>query len=129
MRDVVFGLVLAAATCSGLLLLPAAMARDATAILLTLIAAIYVGFSLASNGRLALTRQVAGCLFFVALALLGLWLNWWFLAAGLALHGVWDFLHHGQRSRGIVPSWYGPFCAVYDAAVALFVALYYAAAA
>lgn len=126
MREVLVGLGLAFATCISLVLLPVEWARDAIANLLTLIAAIYVGFSLASQGRLALTKQVAGCLFFVTLALLGLWVNWWFLVAGLALHGGWDFLHHGEYGHGVVPHWYVPFCAVYDWAVALFVAVRYA---
>lgn len=128
MREVLIGLGLAGATCGALALLPAEWARGAAANLLTLIAAIYVGLSLASNGRLALANQVAGCTVFVALALLGLWVNWWFIVAGLALHGGWDWLHLGKYGHGVVPRWYVPFCAVYDWAVALFVAVQYATA-
>jgi hypothetical protein len=46
------------------------------------------------------------------------------LALGLALHGIWDLLHHPDctivGTQG-VPAWYVPFCAVYDfsAAVAI----------
>jgi hypothetical protein len=126
MREILAGLGLAAATCIGLALLQGEWARGAAANLLTLIAAIYVGFSLSSQGRLGLPRQLIGCVSFVALALLGLWVNWWFLVAGFALHGGWDYLHHGVHGQGVVPRWYAPFCAVYDCVVALFLALHYA---
>jgi hypothetical protein len=128
MREVYIGLGLALVTCLVLALLPPDLARGAVSNLLTLIAAIYVGFALASQGRLPLAKQVAGCAFFVALALLGLWVNWWFLVAGLALHGGWDYLHHGEAGHGVMPRWYVPFCAVYDWALALFVAVFFAAA-
>ena len=126
MRKFIVGLGLAAATCITLSLLPSELSRDVTAILLTLIASIYIGFSIGSEGRLPLFSQVIGCVFFVALALLGLWVSWWFLAAGLALHGVWDYLHHGKHGRGVVPKWYVPLCAVYDLTVALFIAARFA---
>ena len=126
MREVLIGLILAVATCVVLVFLPVEWARDFTAILLTLIAAIYIGFSIGSNGRLPLFKQIFGCTFFIAMALLGLWASWWFLAIGLALHGFWDYLHHGKHGRGIVPKWYVPLCAVYDLTVALFVTAHYA---
>lgn len=127
MREVLIGLTLALITCLFLYILPIEWARGLTANLLTLIAAIYVGFAIASQGRLGIPRQVIGCSFFVAFALLGLWLSWWFLVFGLALHAGWDLLHHGRHRDGVVPRWYIPFCAAYDFSVALFVALYFAA--
>ncbi len=129
MCEMLTGIGLAFITCLLLAFLPSELARGATAILLTVIAAIYVGFALASKGRLSILKQVAGCIFFVTLALLGLWINWWFLVVGLALHGVWDYLHHGERGKDTVPQWYIAFCAFYDWAVAVFVALFFAASA
>ena len=75
-----------------------------------------------------LIQKIAECALLLAMALLGLWVNWWFLMVGLVLHGGWDFLHHdksGQTQR-VVPRWYVPFCALYDATLAVFVALYLA---
>ena len=43
----------------------------------------------------------AGCILFIVLALLGMWVNWWFLVAGLVLHGVWDYFHNGERGQGL----------------------------
>ncbi|WP_111748558.1 DUF6010 family protein [Salinisphaera orenii] len=105
MKEALVGIGVGVITCSVLLALPIELARDAAANLLTLIASIYVGFGLASNNTLGTLRQVAGCTFFVALALLGLWVNWWFLVIGLLLHGVWDYLHHGEKNQDVVPRW------------------------
>ncbi len=127
MREILIGIVLAVVTSLGLVLLPTEMARGAVSVQLTLIAAIYIGLALASHGKLSVRRQIFACGVFVALALLGLWYSWWFSVAGLALHGGWDFLHHRERGHGVVPNWYAPLCAVYDWAVALFVALWFAA--
>lgn len=125
-REVLIGTGLAVLTCVMLVLLPVEWARAVIAHLLTLIAATYVGFALASNGHLSLARQIAGCSVFVACALLGSLVNWWFLAVGLALHGGWDYWHHGEGGGGVIPHWYVPFCAVYDWMVGLFVAVHYA---
>lgn len=123
MKDYLIGALLAAATCAALWPLDEPLARGVVSHLLTLIAAIYVGFALASQGKLALWVQVGGCAGFVALALAGLWKGWLWLVLGLALHGVWDFVHHGERGQGVVPVWYVPACASYDWVLAAFVAL------
>ncbi len=103
MREVLIGIGLAIITSLLLVVLPVEWARGAASNLLTLIAAIYVGFALTAKGKLGIVKQVVGCVFFVALALLGLWTSWWFLVAGLALHGAWDFLHHGEKGKGVIP--------------------------
>lgn len=126
MREALIGLGLAGTSCLALTILPPDRARGVAASLLTLIAAIYIGLALGSQGTLSLSRQIMAATVIIALALAGLWFNWWFIVAGLALHGVWDSLHHGARGHGVVPAWYVPFCAVYDVAVALFMALYFA---
>ncbi len=55
-RAVLAGLGLAAVTGAVLVLLPASFVRGAVSNLLTLIAAIYVGFSISSRGELSLVR-------------------------------------------------------------------------
>jgi len=86
-REITVGITLAGVTAALLLALPEPMAKGAVAILLSVIAAIYIGFSLASKGELPVIKQVAGAIGFILLAFLGLWFSWWFLVAGLALHG------------------------------------------
>ncbi len=124
-RAVLAGLGLAAVTGAVLVLLPASFVRGAVSNLLTLIAAIYVGFSISSRGELSLARQSLGAGVFFVLALFGLWFDWWWLAVGLVAHGGWDLAHHPRRGHRGVPAWYVPFCAAYDWAVAAVVVAYY----
>lgn len=126
LAEISIGLILAIITCIFIWLLPNEWARGATSNLLTLIASIYIGFALVSNSRPDIIKQIIVCAFFVALSLLGLWISWWFLVAGLFLHGFWDFLHHKPSGSKIAPNWYIPFCATYDWTVAFFVGYYYA---
>lgn len=122
MRSYLLGFGLAASTC--LLLWPMApeVARSLVSHLMTLIGAVYVGFALASPDRMSVTRQIAGSGIFLGLALAGLWLDWWYLVAGLALHGLWDLAHHRAHEHGTMPRWYVPACASYDWSVAAFIA-------
>jgi len=121
MRDYLIGLGLAVLTCAVLWPLPPEIARGAVSHLVTLIGSVYVGFALASPDRMSVSRQIAGCALFMALALAGLWLSWWWLVAGLVLHGLWDLLHHREHEHGTMPSWYVPACAAYDWTLAAFV--------
>jgi hypothetical protein len=117
--------ILAIATCIGLALLPDFYARATASNLLGVIAATYVGFALASRGRMRVWPQIFGFLGFEAMALLGLYFNWWFIATGLVLHGFWDLLHHGERGQRALPIWYPPACATYDWVLAVFVVIRY----
>jgi hypothetical protein len=64
--------------------------------------------------------EVVGLVIYCALALAGWYLSPWFLAAGIAAHGLaWDSWHHGGL---VVPSWYAIGCLVVDVALAAWVA-------
>ena len=91
--------------------------------LLTLIAAVYVGFAL--QGASGVGLELAAAAGFVVLALSGLWLSPWFIVVGLALHGVWDLLHHGNVKvvKTRIPQGYVPFCVSYNWLLALFLGL------
>lgn len=107
-------IALAAVTALALSTLPPDLARGAISNLVSLIAAIYVGFALKSDSLAEIPKQVLACAGFVALAHLGLWIGWWFLVVALAPHGLWDVHHHGENGRAIVPVWCQPACAIYD---------------
>jgi rhodanese-related sulfurtransferase len=72
-------------------------------VVLAIIAAIYVGFAVTDGRTRVLLIEVTGALVFAALALLGLWLDPWFLVLGLGGHAVWDWVHHSGR-HGAAPS-------------------------
>ena len=84
---------------------------------LVLIAAIYVGFSVA-DGRwqvIAVESTVAGV--FVIVAAAGITGSGWLLVAGLAGHGLKDaWQHHSHYVANT--RWWPPFCAAVDFVVA-----------
>lgn len=84
---------------------------------LAMIAAIYIGFSVA-DGRwkvIAVESTVAGI--FVVVAALGVTGSAWLLVVGLAGHGVKDLWQH--RTHFVATTrWWPPFCASVDVVVA-----------
>ena len=116
-------LSLATATILLTLTLSAAQASEFHAILLTLIASVYIGFALQGGQPYEVGLELTVAAAFIVLALIGLWLSPWFIVLGLALHGVWDFLHHDLIPTP-VPRGYIPLCMVYDGLMAGFLSLY-----
>ena len=98
----------------------------------TLLAGFLVGMPLvyvarylfASTARAAtywLWVEVLGTIIFVALAALGLKRSPWFLAIGMALHGLaWDVWHY--RKSTYIPDWYVIACLAVDLAFGAYVA-------
>lgn len=123
---VVLAAVFAAASMAWLWVLPAAERRVAEGIVLAIIAAIYIGFALAERDARNLLIEVVFAVAIVAVVFIGLQHSRYWLAGGLAAHGVWDLLHHHSRpvlGTREVPRWYPPACLVYDFPLAIFVAI------
>lgn len=96
------GLLLALATLGLAALLPAHQALEWLAVVLALVAAVYVGFALVDTRPLALRIEVAFAAVTVMLALGGLWHAPLLMALAYLLHGAWDMLHFWRRP--IVPT-------------------------
>lgn len=94
-------------------LVPATASHELAAVLLAMVAGIYVGFAVQDGRATALRTEGLVALAFVAAALIGLWVTVWTVPAAYALHGLWDLAHH-RRITTAMPAWYVPFCAVYD---------------
>jgi len=92
------------------------------ALLLALIAAVYIGFAVA-DGRpkvIAVESSVAGA--FVLLAAAGVTGPAWLLVLGYAGHGLKDFWQ--ERSHYVAGTrWWPPFCAAVDWLVAVVLAI------
>lgn len=72
------------------------------------------------SGRV-LGAQVVAIVGFGVVAVLGFVRSPWFLAAGIAAHGLgWDASHHAEHL--VVPGWYSIFCLVVDVVLAGYVA-------
>ena len=59
---------------------------------------------------------------FLALAVCGFRSSLWIVAAALAGHGLFDFVHGELIANPGMPVWWPPFCAAYDVTAAGFLA-------
>ena len=75
-------------------------------ITLALIGGAYNGFGAADGNPRVFWAELAVALLFALAAFLGLIWHWAFLPLGLALHALWDILHHNFRCLARVPNWY-----------------------
>jgi hypothetical protein len=108
------------------LLIPSLLSRDTAfgllAILLGMIASVYLGYAL-NDGRLrAFQAEYVGIVAFTALATIALARHSaLLLALGYFAHGLWDLIHHRRGVDTRMPWWYVPLCLGYDTVVALYV--------
>ena len=87
---------------------------------------VYVASWLVTRGAGAGSRwlwiEIAGFPLYTALAVLGLTRSPWFLAAGIAAHGVaWDSWHY-YANTGYIPSWYAIGCFLVDVGLGIYIA-------
>jgi hypothetical protein len=85
---------------------------------LTVIAFLYSLFAVMGGSDSALLQELAAGLVFVALVVVGFRRNLWWVVAGLALHGIFDFFHPHLIDDPGVPSWWPAFCLAYDVVAA-----------
>jgi hypothetical protein len=89
---------------------------------IAVIAAVYIGFSVADGRPRVIAVETAVAAVFVVVAAAGVTGTAWLLVAGLAGHGVKDFLQH--RTRFVANTrWWPPFCAAVDVVVAAILAV------
>lgn len=85
---------------------------------LTVIAFLYSLFAVMGGSEAALLQELAAGLVFVGMVVLGFRRNLWWVVAGLALHGVFDFFHPHLIDDPGVPAWWPAFCLAYDVVAA-----------
>lgn len=119
---VVAGVVLAAATLVVPALLDERGAFGFLAILLGMIAAVYLGFALQDGRRGIFTVEYAGMALFAGVATIAFVTEGaLLLSLGYLGHGLWDALHHRRALDTAMPWWYVPLCLGYDVAIAGYV--------
>ena len=95
-------------------------ARQMIALFLALTACVYAGAILAQQVPFPIAvAELAVTAIVFALAVVGLRASTTALAAGYALHGVWDLAHHPRAIPTRVASWFPPLCAAFDFVVAI----------
>jgi hypothetical protein len=95
--------------------------KRAFAIGLVVTALIYVGLALFKGARAWIPIELAGVAVFGVFAWLGWKRSGWFLAAGWALHPLWDAGLHDYSTQ-FVPHWYIGACVGFDLLVAVYIA-------
>ncbi|UWQ95509.1 hypothetical protein K3728_17845 [Rhodobacteraceae bacterium M385] len=109
------------------ILLPVDQSIIVAGVTLATIGGAYIGFAARADSATVFWMELAVAMLFGLTAVLGITVHWAFLPAGLALHAVWDLLHHNRGFGAAVPNWYIPMCAVFDGLAALFLVLLYGA--
>jgi hypothetical protein len=92
-------------------------------VVLIVIATLYLLFAVMAGSTDSLVAEVIPALVFVALAALGFRKSPWFVVAGLALHGIFDFFHHAVIANPGVPVWWPGWCLAYDVVAAVYLAV------
>ena len=80
----------------------------------------YVLFAVIAGAGLPL--ELLGFAFFAAIATIGFRTSLWLVAAGLALHGLFDFLRGPLLPGSGAPLWWPAFCGGFDLAAGLILA-------
>jgi hypothetical protein len=92
-------------------------------VVLIVIATLYLLFAAIAESTGSLVAEAIPALVFVAMATLGFRKTPWFVVAGLALHGVFDFFHHAVIANSGVPVWWPGWCLAYDVVAAAYLAV------
>jgi hypothetical protein len=88
------------------------------ATVLTVVGMLYVLFAVMAGGE-GLLPEVGFFAVFAALAAVGFRWSMWVVVAGLALHGLFDFVRYSVLIAPGAPSWWPAFCGSYDVVAAL----------
>lgn len=94
--------------------------RSVVAVGLIVASGAYFGFAVAAGAGTAwIVAEVAGCAGYGAMAMLGVRGSAWWLAAGWALHPLWDLpLHVFGAGASFAPAAYAVACLPFDLVVA-----------
>ena len=91
-------------------------------VVLIVIATLYLLFAAIAGSTESFVAESIPALLFVATAALGFRQTPWLVVVGLALHGVFDFIHHVVITNPGVPVWWPGFCLAYDVTAAVYLA-------
>jgi hypothetical protein len=116
------GVVLAAAVCG--LATIAGFDRDrAFYPVITIVIASYYGLFAVMGGSIgALMHESIVITAFLLISVLGFRRNLWYVVVALAGHGLLDSVHGALIADPGVPTWWPPFCLVYDVVTAAYLA-------
>jgi len=121
--EYLIGIVLGAVVCIYALAVGLDRDRAFYPTVLAVVGTYYILFAVMGASTQVLTiESLVACGFFV-LAALGFKKNLWIVAAGLAGHGVFDFVRHLFIQNPGVPVWWPGFCGSIDVFFGAFLAM------
>jgi len=112
--EYLIGVVLAAVMCAFALLTGFDRDRAFYPTMLIFIAGLYILFAVMGSSIQPLTIESLVAGLFLVVAVVGFKKNLWFVVAGIAGHGVFDFFHHLFIENPGVPVWWPGFCLAFD---------------
>ena len=90
--------------------------------IMVVIASYYALFAVMGESPRALIIESIVIVAFLGASIAGFKLSAWFVAAALAAHGVFDFIHGRLIVNPGVPAWWPQFCLAYDVTAAVYLA-------
>jgi hypothetical protein len=121
--EYIVGLTLALVFCAAAAALGMDRERVFYPAVVMAVASYYVAFAVNDGSAAVMLSEASIAAVFIVGAVLGLKHNPWIAVVALGGHGVMDaFHHHLVHNSGVPRSWPG-FCATFDVAAAVFVAL------
>jgi hypothetical protein len=96
--------------------------RSYYATVLAVIGLLYGLWAVLSGSTTTLLLESIGIVAFLILSVLGFKVSQWFLVAGLAAHGVYDYFHGHLFTNSGVPAFWPMFCGSYDVTAAAYLA-------
>lgn len=89
---------------------------------LAVIGGLYGLFAVMDGSLHTLLLEGIGITAFLLLSVLGFKISPWFIVAGLAAHGIFDFFHGHLIANSGVPAFWPMFCLSYDVTAAAYLA-------
>jgi hypothetical protein len=96
--------------------------RSYYATVLAVIGLLYGLWAVMSGSTTTLLLESIGIVVFLTLSVLGFKTSQWFLVAGLAAHGVYDYFHGHLFTNAGAPAFWPMFCGSYDVTAAVYLA-------
>jgi hypothetical protein len=91
--------------------------------ILVVVGSYYILFAAMAGDAAGLRLEILFFLAFAAAAVLGFRISMWIAAAGLALHGLFDFVRLDPLPAAGAPGWWPGFCAGFDIGAGALLAL------
>ncbi len=82
--------------------------------ILIVVASFYVLFAVMGGSGRPLVLEISVALGFLLIAVIGFKTNLWLVAAAIAGHGLFDFVHHLFINNPGMPLWWPAFCGSFD---------------